>query len=87
MTHRVTKFPELCPPLKVETEFECILSNGGVHCLNSVVVLEQFQHVPIRLPEELDPRSEENAISALLGPLPTHSAQEEAAGRGGGGEG
>ncbi len=76
--YRVTELPELCPPLEAETEAECILSNSSVNSLNCVVVLEQLEHVTIRLPEELDPRRDQYSVTALLCTLTTHSAQQEA---------
>ena len=48
-----------------------------VHSLHVAVVLEQLQHVAVRLPEELDPRREHDAVRPLLGPLTTDRAQEE----------
>lgn len=49
-----------------------------VQALHLGVVSQQVQALTVRLPQELDPGSEQQAISTILSVLSTHSAQEHA---------
>lgn len=53
-----------------------LLGNVMVQALHLGVVSQKVQALAVRLPQELHPRSEQQAISTILGVLPTHSAQE-----------
>ncbi len=53
-----------------------LLSNIMVQALNLGVVSQQVQALPVRLPQELHPRGEQQAISTILSVLTTHSTQE-----------
>lgn len=53
-----------------------LLGNVMVQALHLGVVSQQVQALTVRLPQELDPGSEQQAISTILSVLSTHSAQE-----------
>lgn len=53
-----------------------LLRDVMVQTLHFGVVPQQVQTLAIRLPQEFDPRSEQQAVSTVLSVLSTHSTQQ-----------
>ena len=62
----VTESSELCSTLVVQAELECPGSGHGIEGLEPRVVAERVQNVSVCLPQELEPRSDQLSVCAVL---------------------
>jgi hypothetical protein len=65
----------------LEAEVECLHGSALVENLKAGVVAENVEDGPIRLPQELEPRGDDGAVSAVPGLLARDGGQENRLGR------
>lgn len=64
----------------LQAELERLQSGGLVHDLEARIVLEDLEHRPVGLPQELEPRSDDRTISTIPGLLTRDSGKEDSLG-------
>jgi len=69
----VTQLSELCFPLILEAELECLGSNCVIKPLNSDICPEKLQALTVRFPEKLDPRHQDGPVTPFLSSFSRHS--------------